>query len=243
MLLELVTQYAFTMTFIGMAAGTLYAVLERNNMTPALSPVASASAMVTLIAAMNYYNMLNIVDSAVEGSAFTFPTEYRYIDWILTTPLLLAIISLLTGRKHIASLLTRLMGADIAMILLGYFGEVIINQEGATLGAWALFLASMLPFAYIFIVLFGELADAANQLPTEVRGGFDLLRFFVAIGWLIYPVGFLISLMGIGGDFLMLRELVYCVADLVNKVGFGFVAIHVAKTLSLREAGLTAAGE
>lgn len=239
-MLELVTQYAFNMTFIGMAAGTVYFVLERNNMTPRLSPVASLAAMVTVIAAINYYNMGDLVESAVAGTeAFAFPTEYRYTDWILTTPLLLAIITLLTGQKPVALLLTKLMVADVAMILLGYFGEVTINQAGASLAGWSLFLASMVPFAYILVVLFGEIGEAANQIPASARGAFDLLRYFIAVGWMIYPLGFLISLLGIGGDFLLLRELAYSVADLVNKVGFGLVAIHVAKTLSLHEAGLT----
>jgi bacteriorhodopsin len=236
---ELATQYAFFMTMSGMVAGAGYFFMERNNLVPRLSPVASLMVMVALIAAINYYSMVDLVEMSLAGEgAFQFPTEFRYVDWILTTPLLLAVIALLTDAENKVSLMAKLMVADVLMIALGYLGEVSVNQEGASLLAWMYFLAAMIPFAYIVVVLFTEISEASGRLPEAARDSFDTLKYFVAIGWMVYPIGFMASLLGMSSEFLMLRELAYCVADLINKIGFGLMAVHVARRISLREAGL-----
>jgi bacteriorhodopsin len=130
------------------------------------------------------------------------------------------------------------MVADALMIILGYVGEVEVNAAGGgTMTGWVCFILACVAFAYILVVLYGELGEAAADMPSKLRAKFSALQNFVLIAWIIYPVGYLAPLLGYQGELLMIRELVYCIADLAAKSGFGILAVSLAKQLSLREIG------
>lgn len=237
-LLVLATQYSFIAAFAGMAAGAIYFVMERNNLTPDYSPVASLSAMIALVAAINYWAMKEMVGSGGDAATLAaFPTNYRYIDWVITTPLILAVFPiLLGGRRFDVSMMTRLIVADLVMIVFGYVGEVSINQAGGgtMLGWWCLIIACAAWF-YILYVLFAEVGRAMEGCDERLRSSLGLLRVFVVVGWVIYPLGYLVAALDLHPNLLVARELVYCVADVINKVGFGMVAVAAAKHASMRQ--------
>ncbi len=235
--LTLATQYSFYMTFSGFVAASIYFLMERNNLTPRYSVVSSLCMMVVAIAAVNYYHMIDIVGlSGQDGSLNDFPTHFRYADWVLTTPLILAVLVMLINPVNKTALVTKLMVADVIMIVVGYVGEIDTNQAGGgtTLG-WVCFFIACAAFAYILVVLYGELSQAAGDMPAELRGKYSLLQNMLVIVWMVYPLGYLMPLLGYQGDLLVLRELVYCIADLTSKAGFGIIAVSLAKSLSLLE--------
>jgi bacteriorhodopsin len=236
-LLTLATQYMFHVCFAGMLAGGIYFHMERHNLTPKYSVIASLSMMVVVIAAVNYSYMKEGI--GLDGNYETlssFPTEFRYADWLLTTPLILGVLVMLTNSTNKAGILTKLVVADVLMIILGYVGEVDINRAGGgTTTGWVCFLGSMAAFVYILVVIYGELAEAAADMPDELRRTFGFLQNYVLIVWIVYPIGYLAPLLGYQGDLLAVRELVYCIADLTAKVGFGMLAVSLAKKLSLLE--------
>jgi bacteriorhodopsin len=236
-LMTLATQYMFYATFAGMLASAVYMLMERNNLTPRYSAVASLCTMVVVIACVNYSFMKNMVGiDGVYESLARFPTQFRYADWVLTTPLILASLVLLTNYPRRGALMTKLMLADLMMIVLGYVGEVSINQAGGgTTTGWVCFLASCACFAFILLTIYTELSHAAADLPMNLRGQFAFLQNFVLIVWMVYPLGYMAPLLGYRGELLALRELIYCIADLTAKGGFGIVAISLAKRLSLLE--------
>lgn len=236
-LLTLATQYMFHVCFAGMLAGAIYFHMERHNLTPKYSVVASLSMMVVAIAAINYSYMKEGI--GLDGSYATFssfPTEFRYADWLLTTPLILSVLVMLTNTANKAGLVTKLVVADVLMIIAGYIGEIDINQAGGgTTTGWVCFITSCVAFAYILVVVFGELAESAAEMPAELRRTFGYLQSYVLITWIVYPIGYLAPLLGYQGDLLVIRELIYCIADLTAKVGFGMLAVSLAKKLSLLE--------
>lgn len=236
-LLTLSTQYMFHVCFAGMLAGAIYFHMERNNLTPKYSIVASLCMMVVAIAAINYFHMKSSI--GLDGQYVTlsaFPTEFRYVDWLLTTPLILATLVMLTNSQNKAGLATKLMIADVIMIAVGYVGEVNINRAGGgTTAGWVCFVVACISFAYILVVVYSELAQAAGDMPDELRGTFSFLQNYILIIWMVYPLGYLAPLLGYKGDLLALRELFYCIADLTAKVGFGMLAVSLAKKLSLLE--------
>lgn len=237
-LLVLATQYSFIAAFAAMAAGALYFMMERNNLTPDYSPVASLSAMIAFVAAINYWAMKEMVGSGgTIDELAAFPTNYRYIDWIITTPLILAVFPILLGGKRFdASMMTRLVVADIVMIAFGYVGEVSINGNGGgtMLGWWCLIIACAAWF-YILYVLFAEVGRAMEGQDEKLRNALGLLRTFVVVGWVVYPLGYLVAALDLHPNLLVARELVYCIADVINKVGFGMVAVAAAKHVSMRQ--------
>lgn len=238
-LLVLGTQYMFWVGFVGMAAGTLYFLVERQSLPEQYRSTATVAALVTFVAAIHYYSMKEAVgtDGMVE-SLLNFPTEIRYIDWLITTPLLLVKFPVLLGLKGAVGrdLLIRLVVADIVMILAGYVGETALNQAEPSLGiGWLGFLIAMAAWGYIIRVLYKEVTEAAQEKPEAIKNGLINLRHFIVIGWAIYPLGYFVSLVGGTGEgsevMFAIRELVYNVADLVNKVGFGLVALFAIQQL------------
>lgn len=237
-LLVLATQYSFAASFAAMAAGTLYFLMERANLTPDYSPVASLAAMVSFVAAINYYAMKDMVGmTGMAADLASFPTDFRYVDWLITTPLLLAMLPVLLGGKRFdTGLMARLITADVGMIALGYVGEVSINDSGGgTMLSWWCLLGSMVLWFYILYELFAGIGRASAGADDEVVQALGLLRSFIVIGWLVYPLGYIVAALDLSDSLLVARELIYCIADVINKVGFGMVAVAAAKRMSARQ--------
>ncbi|KSU47916.1 rhodopsin [Exiguobacterium indicum] len=235
-LLVLATQYMFWVGFVGMAAGTLYFLVERNSLAPEYRSTATVAALVTFVAAIHYYFMKQAVgESGLLSEIDGFPTEIRYIDWLVTTPLLLIKFPLLLGLKDGKgrSLLTKLVIADIIMIIGGYIGESSINLAGGftQLGLWA-YVVGCIAWFYIIYLLFTNVTKAAEDKPAPIRKALLQMRLFILIGWAIYPVGYAVTLFAPGIEVQLVRELIYNFADLINKVGFGLIAFFAVKTMS-----------
>ncbi|MEI4460874.1 bacteriorhodopsin [Exiguobacterium indicum] len=235
-LLVLATQYMFWVGFVGMAAGTLYFLVERNSLAPEYRSTATVAALVTFVAAIHYYFMKQAVgESGLLSEIDGFPTEIRYIDWLVTTPLLLIKFPLLLGLKggKGRSLLTKLVIADIIMIIGGYIGESSINLAGGftQLGLWA-YVVGCVAWFYIIYLLFTNVTKAAEDKPAPIRKALLQMRLFILIGWAIYPVGYAVTLFTPGIEVQLVRELIYNFADLINKVGFGLIAFFAVKTMS-----------
>lgn len=234
-LLVAATQYTFSVSFVGMAAGALYFILERGNLAPELRRVATLSAVIAFVACLNYFSMKGMVgNGGLADELLKFPTEYRYVDWLITTPLILAIFPTLLGPgRETAGIMAKLMLADVLMIVMGYVGEISINSAsgGTNLGWWG-YILGCVAWVYIIVILYGVVGRLAKEMSVDVQRYINAMRLFVVIGWATYPVGFIIPLLGYGSDFQILRELIYNFADLINKVGFGVVAVAAAQAIS-----------
>ncbi|MEL7059956.1 MAG: bacteriorhodopsin [Acidobacteriota bacterium] len=242
--LALVTQYSFWLSFLCLSAGAFYFIVERDSLGPEFRSTSTLAAIICGIAAANYFYMLRIV--GIDGTIDTvlgFPTEFRYLDWLITTPLILTKFPALLGfDEDRKPLLVTLIFADVVMIATGYAGEVAINQAGgklSTLGIW-MFIASMLAWMFIIYILYTVVSNAATDKLRPIREGLTRLRLFIVIGWAIYPIGYFVSMLGVGAEGQLVRELIYNIADVVNKVGFGLVAFfavrQVTREQSLRQA-------
>lgn len=236
-LISLIALYTFDFSLMCMFAGVLYFVLERNSMALEYKMVATLAAVVAFVAGMSYWQMIQLVSESVDARAFLvdFPTHYRYIDWLITTPMLLLMIPLLLGiKKELAGVMTGLVIADVIMILAGYIGELQLNSEDPNMAiAWGGFIIAMFAFVYILFTLYAALSSYSAKQRPEIRSALNSLRLFIVLGWLIYPLGYFIALFGASDEMKIMREIIYCIADVVTKIGFGMVAVHAAKTASI----------
>lgn len=217
-----ITQYLFWIGTVAMGCGTAFFWLERNNVAPRYRSALTVAGLVTGVACFHYYRMAGVY------AAGDFPTAYRYIDWIITTPLMLIKFPLLLGLgKEGKRFLTPLITLDIAMILTAYIAEVSPLGGAAWWGFFLIACACELGIVYL---LFAKMKDAIDRAEPPIARALRLMRQFIFVGWLIYPLGFLMELAcEAGGD---LREVFYNIADVINKVGFGLVAYYGIKTLS-----------
>ena len=168
------------------------------------------------------------------------PTALRYIDWILTVPLMCVEFYLLTkaaGAK--SNLLWKLIGASVLMLVAGFIGEAFSDGSTAHSVKWG--VISTLGYVYIlYTAWYGEVANlAASSGNDAVKSGVRALAWFVLVGWAIYPIGYMCMPGGwlntsLGWDSSNV-DLFYNIADAINKIGFGLVVYSIA-TSSSKEA-------
>lgn len=169
-----------------------------------------------------------------QAAGTSFNEGYRYVDWLLTVPLLLVelIAVLALARKVQSGLLMRLVPAAALMIVLGYPGEISGDN-----GLRIIFgLLSMIPFAYILYVLFVQLSKSLSSQPASVRKTLSRLRFLLLISWAVYPIAFFLPLLDIGGaDAWVGKQIGYSVADIVAKAVYALIIFGVAKAKSYED--------
>jgi len=231
----------FSFGLIAMLACTVYTLVSQGRVAPKYRNALVMSSMVTFIAGYHYWRIFNSFGEAstamsvkVSGEQGAFNEAYRYVDWLLTVPLLLVeVIAVLALAKEVSrSLITRLVPASAAMIALGYPGE--ISADDGTKILWG--VLSTIPFLYILYVLFVELGKSLDRQPAGVAATVGRLRLLLIGTWGVYPISYLFPLLGITGtDAFMYRQIGYSVADVLAKCVFGLTIYKIAKMKSAAE--------
>ena len=205
---------------------------ERSNVAPQYRTTMTISALIVGIAAFHYYYMRGVyADFGVVS------IEYRYMDWIITVPLMALKFPSLVGKDAITDEKFAGLGftgicftGALIMIGFGYLGEsgAISGIAGLVLGGvgWAMIIvATGTPWSS------GKGVDNSKIAP-ELIWSTNALRWFICVGWIIYPLGYLFNPTA---DILPdavdaeIMAILYNIADMINKIGFGVVAWMGAK--------------
>ena len=224
----------FSLTIAAMGAATAFLWINRSQVADQYKTAVTVSGLVTFIALYHYWRIYGsweeaykIVDGALVATNKPFNDAYRYVDWLLTVPLLLIELILVmrlsasdTFKKSV-----RLGGLAALMILLGYPGE-IADAAGTRWLWWSL---SMIPFLWIVYELFVGLKDAQDAQPEVVRPLVGRARFLVVAAWAFYPIVFLFPMLGLDGETAnTFVQIGYSIADMVAKAVFGIVIFVIA---------------
>jgi bacteriorhodopsin len=236
----------FSFGLISMLACTVYTLVAQNRVLPKYKAALVMSSMVTFIAGYHYFRIFNSFEESSMKNAVTIGTSqgsfneaYRYVDWILTVPLLLVeVIAVLALAKEASkSLMQRLVVASSAMIILGYPGEISSNN-GTKL---TYFILSMIPFIYILYVLFVELSKSLDRQPAGVGQAVGQLRILLLVTWMVYPISYLIPMLSSNpsmeqmASLFTYRQIGYTIADVLAKCVFGLVVFRIARLKSAAE--------
>jgi sensory rhodopsin len=233
MSLALLTQYSFLITFIAFIAAFFYFVMERDSLPMEFRSTATISACYLGIAAINYGMMIQIVprDGTLE-TVLKFPTELRYIDWLLTTPLMLIKFPSLLGAAGNRMLLVLLLIADVIMIIAGYAAEVMFARGGQDSAIWPMFLVGCLAFLFILYLLYSVVTSAQEDALGPISEGLNNMKKFIVIGWSIYPILFILIMFSHSPEMKVWRELLFNLADGVNKIGLAIIAVSAARAVA-----------
>ena len=211
---------SFWIISAAMVAATFFFWVERDRAVGKWKTSLTVAAMVTGIAAIHYFYMRDVWVSTGES-----PIVFRYVDWLLTVPLQIVEFYLILAAIAVvaASLFWRLLIASVVMLVAGYLGEV------GAMNVWLAFIIGMAGWIYIIYEIFaGEASkiSASDGTPASQRA-FNALRIIVTVGWAIYPLGYVLGYAGAGSADAL--NIIYNLADFVNKIAFG-VVIWVATT-------------
>ena len=230
----------FSFALASMLFTAIFLLVSQGRVQPRYRQALVVSAMVCGIAAYHYFRIFNSFNEAYVATSvggdytltpFGFNEAYRYVDWLLTVPLLLletvAVLALPKATR--SSLLTKLIPASVLMIALGYPGE--IAAETAPKMIWG--AASTIPFLFILYVLFVELTKSLDRQPPEVAASVGRLRLLLIATWGVYPISYLVPVFGLdGSDAFVLRQVGYSVADVLAKCLYALVIYKIARMKS-----------
>ena len=213
---------SFWLISMALVAATAFFFLETQRVSGKWKTSLTVSGLVTLVAAVHYFYMRDVWVATGET-----PTVYRYIDWLITVPLLMIEFYLILRAITNVSggVFWRLSIGTLVMLVGGYLGEA--GYMNATVG----FIIGMAGWAYILYEIFAGEAGrvASEQASDSVKSAFSTMRWIVTIGWAIYPLGYFFGYMAGGANVEMLN-IIYNLADVLNKVAFGVIIWNVAVT-------------
>ena len=241
--LKLLTFFLFFVGYISMGAAFVFFMSERNSVAPQYRTTMTISALIVGIAAFHSYYMRGVYTELGDVSV-----EYRYMDWIITVPLMALKFPSLVGKDAITDEKFLGMGftgvcftGALIMIGFGYLGEAGVLGEvmGASAGGWAGLILGGVGWLMIIVATgtpwtSGKGVDNSKIAP-ELLWSANALRWFIVVGWIIYPIGYLWSPgaeLGLGDGNQELLAVFYNIADMINKIGFGIVAWIGAKKAS-----------
>ena len=225
---------AFSFTFAAMSAATLFLWLGRSQVGPAYKTALTISGLVCAIAAYHYFRIFeswnaaySLADGVVTSSSVKFNDAYRYVDWLLTVPLLLIelILVMRLSTEESTKKSVRLASLAALMVILGYPGE-ISSSAGTRWFWWAM---AMIPFIVIVYDLFVGLKASISSQPENVRGLVSAARWVTILSWCFYPVVFIFPMIGFSGSgALVAVQVGYTIADIVSKAAFGVLIYTIA---------------
>ena len=218
--------FTFFVGTMAMMAACVFFFFEMNNVDKKWRTSILVSGLITFIAAVHYYYMRGYNLETGESPIF-----FRYVDWILTVPLMCVEFYLITKKAGAKmGLLWKLIFASVVMLVTGYIGEAIYGKETQS---WIWGLLSGLAYFYIvYLIWFGDVAKLAASSTPAVAKAVRTLGWFVLVGWAIYPIGYIAGTEG--GLFGMKvfqglsMDIVYNIGDAINKIGFGLVIYALA---------------
>lgn len=245
----------FSLTIAAQLFAAIFLLAVQPRVLPRYRQALVISATVCGIAAYHYFRIFDSFRTAfvtdaqggrgtyVQAAGESFNEGYRYVDWLLTVPLLLTelIVVLALARKLQNSLLYRLIPASALMIALGYPGEVSSDN-----GIRNIFgLLSTIPFLYILYVLFVELTRSLDRQPPTERKTVSRMRILLLATWGVCPIAYIIPLYAdhLGAAAWVAKQGGYSLADIFAKVLYGLLIYKIARLKSFADDPAFAAQE
>ena len=218
---------SFWLISMGMLAATAFFFMEQANVGAQWRKSVNVAGLVTGIAFIHYMYMRNVWIETGDT-----PTVYRYIDWLITVPLQLIEFYLILSavRKVPIGIFWRILGGSLVMLVGGYLGEA------GFIPPFLGFVLGMAGWIYILYEIFsGEAGKiAAKSGNKSLVVAFGALRMIVTVGWAIYPLGYVFGYLTGGVDANSLN-VIYNLADFVNKIAFGVVIWSCAVSNSSKD--------
>jgi len=219
---------SFWIISIAMIAATVFFFAEAATVRNHWKTSLHVGGLVTLVAGVHYMYMREYWVQVHKS-----PIVYRYVDWSITVPLQMIEFNLIlkaAGKETSSAMFWKLLGGTVMMLLFGYLGE--ISAVPAVVG----FALGMCGWAFILFEIFaGEAGGTAKDCSAAVASSFNNMRIIVTLGWSIYPLGYLFGYL-LGAVDEVYLNVIYNIADFVNKIAFVLACWSCAKADTAKEA-------
>ena len=229
--------YTLFVSMMALGAAFVFFLVSKEKILPEYRGTLTTSALICGVAAVAYYYL-----TTEYGPGKSFPTDVRYVDWTVTTPLLLLKYPEMLRLRGFA-FAWKLVLADLFMIVTGFIGELY----GSTVdGHWVPNAANSVEMHYlwgavstvgyvvILYLLLTEGSRLAKTQPVPIQHGIKSMNMYIWSLWGVYPLVYILEGMSAGNPNINMdwANVASAVADVINKVGFGLTAYFAVRALS-----------
>jgi len=238
-------------TLASMSATTMYLWFRADAVADKYKSAVYISGLVTFIAAYHYIRIFNSWVDAYDYSGDAYITHhdgplltgvpfndaYRYMDLLLTVPLLfigILLVMNLSAEEYSSKAWTLGLGSAL-MIVSGYYGELVVT--GDLTPRWVCWFVSMAFFLYIVYELLVGLSAATNsEADGTIKGKIQTAQIMTVISWCTYPVVYLFPMLGINAATSVVSiQIGYCASDIISKCGVGILIYQITYAKSSKE--------
>ncbi|MDA8277750.1 MAG: bacteriorhodopsin [Actinomycetota bacterium] len=218
-----------------MLAGFIGFILLRDQLKAKHRAALTLGTLVMAIADYHYFRIFESWVSAyhIKGGHYVatgipFNEAYRYVDWLLTVPLLLAelIAVLELGKERSKGLIGKLIVASSLMIATGYPGQ-IAGLHSTSRTVWA--AISSVFFFYILYVLVVEINKVMKSETEEVKKLMFTTRALLIMSWGFYPIAYILPSLFSGATVIVVTQVGYTVADVIAKPLWTYFIFKISK--------------
>ena len=226
---------AISFAIAAFGASTVFFLLQRSQVSPAFKTALTLSGLVCLITTYHYLRIFESFNSAyvlkdglVMQTGMQFNNAYRYVDWLLTVPLLLLEFVLVLRLPH-AETYKKGLALTLAaafMVILGYPGETL--TVGFAKVIW--WVLAMIPFSYILYEMIKGVGASIKTQPLVVQPLFKKTRLLIILSWSFYPLVYILPLFGLSA--FVSIQVGFTFVDIVAKSVFGILIYIIAQRKS-----------
>lgn len=199
------------------------------------------TAAITMVAAIAYFSMgSNLGWTAIQvefprsnpkvGGNMRQIFYVRYIDWVITTPLLLLDLLLTCGLPTPTIAYTLLM--DEIMIITGLVGALVKSSY-----KWGYYVFGCVAFLFVAYTVVFEGRTYARALGNDILKTYTLCGVWTIFLWFLYPIAWGVAEGGnvISSDS---EAVFYAILDVLAKPVFGTLLIWGHRNIDLSRLGL-----
>ena len=229
----------FAIALAAHVAGFVYFLLQRERLHPRYRLAATLSTLVMVSSgvlfarlAISWDQAFELVDGVYVQADQLFAGQLRYVNWMVTVPILLVqvLVVLDLTRRALVRLRVLLVAAGLAMVLTGYVGQFFLGDSTALALLWG--TISTVPFAALLVLLWPVLAQGARDLPGEAGVTYGHFRWVFLFFWGLYPIGYLFAALVVSPTGAALEQTFFTAADIGSKVFYGVLLTKVARLRS-----------
>ncbi|MEU4770433.1 bacteriorhodopsin [Micromonospora sp. NPDC023644] len=157
----------------------------------------------------------------------------RYVDWVVTAPLLLVAL-MLTATHSLPGRCWRLMGvlagANVLVILSGLLADLAAD----TMLRYTLYAIGVLALLTIYGLVWGPLRAHAHRQPERIAAVYTEAALVLSALWAGYPLFWLLGPSGVGLLGSTTTSLLLVVLSILSKVGWSILDLGRLRALSAR---------
>ena len=214
--------FAFLLFFVLMS----FQLAPRYRIVPILSAVVMASAGLSLLTEANLwaesYGLIGTVYAPLaENTSFT--NAFRYGNWTITVPILLTQLAIAFGlpRPELHKRSLRMIIPAVLMIWTGLYGQFGETGDYSRLNIWG--VISTVFFVWLIIEVRGVISAGIANSPAELRSWPKNIWWYFLATWGLYPIAYALPQLGQSGDIVVIRQLLFSIADISSKLIYGII--------------------